>query len=205
MKKSFFLFICIVLNFNIILSQKIELDTTQFTKFDSINHKRIYEIGIIDYPLGFELIEMNNGDFVGNVKIALIRKEGKKSKEFITKISIDKVIVKKLMAKLNKIGIETIINCEENNDCVIGYDGSWMGFKIRTHSLNRKYLFWGLMLYYDFETEMPYNRKQAYKILKVLDKSINFKRTFFEVEKELSIGKYYYYFGGGAETSFEKK
>lgn len=203
MKKA--LFICLILNCNLVLSQKIKLDTTQNTNFDSIHHKRIYDIYTIDYPLGFELIEMNNGGFVGNVKVAFIKKEDNQPKEFITKTPIVKDIVKKLMIKLDEIGIENIIDCEENNDCIIGYDGSYTGFVVRTYLFNRKYLFWGLHLDDNIDPETPYNRKQAEQILKVLDENVNFKQTFLEAKKRQPKGKYYFYYGGGAEGSFENK
>jgi hypothetical protein len=182
-----------------------------FISFTSFSQIRYYKINYGDLPQSIELIENDNGKFKGSINTELdkgnwditwlnrtwrkVWKIQAKKKSIID--PIDEELVKNLMYQLEKDGIETIKNCEDDIDCNnIGFlDGSSTSFKIKTKKNERKYYFSEIYPILKDNRETNEIRKQAQNIITTLDRFISQKESFSKAIKQLPRGKYYYFSG----------
>jgi hypothetical protein len=183
----------------VIVSNNLKL-----TSFDTIKFKKQYQVCIAGLPKIIDFFEMNNGDFEGSLRVVLDRKNGSEYEEIIKKIELNKELVKVLMFELEKLGIETVMNCEDNKDCIEGLDGDSTTFKIRTATLDKEYSFWELYPNMRNEKEIPKNRMRAQEILDFIVNRINLKVLYAELKKQLPRGEYSY-FSGSSIYSFSVK
>ncbi len=188
------LFLIAVLISNILHSQKKE-NTCEFSI------KKMYKIEFAGMPRAIELIETTNSDFKGFLKITFNKEDDFTNKEITKEISISKSNVKELMEILENMGIESITNCQINDDCKYFLDGDSTTFKIITPEKQREYGFIELSNE-DLKTEAPTNRKQAQKILNFIDKRLNLKNQYQKIKSKFPSGRYSY-FSGNSVFTFE--
>jgi hypothetical protein len=181
-----------------------------FISFTSFSQTRYYKINYGNLPQSIELKE-NKGTFKGSLvtkldkgswNISMIKRTWRtfwkiENKEITIESPLNEALVENLMALLEKDGIETIKNCEDNLDCKnIGFlDGSSTSFNIKTEKIDREYYFSEIYPISKDNIESNEIRKQAQKIITTLDKYINQKENFSNVIKQLPSGKYYYFRG----------
>ncbi|MFV8324080.1 hypothetical protein [Flavobacterium sp. LB3P21] len=205
MNKYFLLFLCLIANSSFVQSQEKLINQQQ----DSINfndkiYKTIYQIKLSSSPLTIELIEKLDGDFFGTVNIVIDRDFENKSELFVGKMQIEKSKVEKLISEFKKIALETVKNCTENDDCVMGLDGVHTEFNIKSNNVIKEYSFWELTPNQKNEKDTPENRKKAQKVLDFLDKELNLKVKYRELLQKLPKGRYSYWIGNG-DAIFTKK
>ena len=170
--------------------------------------KRSYEISICGKPQKIILTESTNGDFEGNIETELTKK-GKfgKSKRILDKKSIKKETVEKLMFKLKENGIETLINCDEDEECKkIGFlDGDYVGFNISDGDINKKKSFQEIYPESQSkELEKVELRRKAQVLLTIIDSDLNLKKLFFDLIKSFKNGMYCYW-SGTTESCINKR
>jgi hypothetical protein len=200
MNKYFLLFLCLIAVCSLVQSQETLINQQQ----DSINFhdktfKTIYRIKLCNSPLVVELIEKLDGEFFGNLNIEIDRNFEGKEENFVGKMPIESLMVKKLITKFRKIALESVKNCTENGDCTDGLDGVDTEFIIKSNEVIREYRFWELIPNQKNKNTTPENRKRAQKILNVLDKELNLKLKNHELRHKLPKGRYSRWVGAGIE------
>ena len=170
--------------------------------FDNKINKNVYQIELCDLPLRIELSETLDGRFYGNVSIILENYFEVNRETFVGKIPIKKSLVKELIAQFGKIALESLKNCNENDDCEYGLDGSETEFKIKSKGIFREYSFWNLIPNQNITVETPENRKRGQQILNLIDKKLDLKLKYTEMRQKLPKGQYSYW-AGNAIVSFK--
>lgn len=166
----------------------------KLTKYDSILHKRIYEIGIEDYQI-VQLIEFQNGKFEGALtnSVWTTNRKEEKIKRIIQKTIIPELIVENLINKLEQNNFENILSCDENEGCLNGLDGTTTFFNIKSNKITRTISFWELESnYYYKEPNIPNNVKQSRKIIELINMQFDLKQQFENFTSRLPFGKYIY-------------
>lgn len=162
--------------------------------FDSLVHKRIYKIDLANSELSIELVETLNDEYYGFFTITLDKSIKDSLQLFVGKIEIEKMMVKDLMTKFQKNEIENIIDCKQNNDCIQFLDADYTTFYIHSKKVKREYAF-EVLTVLDKIPHITKNRKQALKILKILNKKNNLKKKYSELFRKLPSGEYSYFRG----------
>ncbi|WP_395052029.1 hypothetical protein [Flavobacterium sp.] len=157
--------------------------------FDSLVHKRIYKIDLANSELSIELLETLNDEYYGFFSITLYKEINDSSELFVGRIEIENLIVKDLMNQFEKKQIKNILDSNDLNNCIRFLDTDYTNFKIYLKNLKRSYSF-EVLTPYDKMPHIPKNRKQALKILKLLNDKINFKKKYREFLKKLPKGTY---------------
>lgn len=189
-KKCFLIYFLV--NFNIIHSQEKLINSyNDSLVFDKKIHKKIYQIKLANTPLSIELIEKFNSKVSGTVNINISRLFNNKRENFTAKIAIDSSMSKRIITKLQKLGIE-FLKKEEGLKGFTILDGDETIFKIITNSSTIEYSFWELNPNQKHIFQISKNRNKAQKIIDFLDCKLNFKLKYSEIKNKLPKGIYYY-------------
>ena len=192
--KKFFLSILVLISCLLFSQKNIEKE---------VSIKKMYQINFAGFPRTAELIELTNGEYKGHFKIIVDRENENTTQEIQREVAINKTNVKEVMLILETMGIETITDCQKNNDCKEFPDADFTSFKIKTEKTEREYSFTNLSNE-DIKNEKPENRRQAQQILNFIEKRLNFKIEFQKIKDKLPSGRYSY-FSGNSIYSFEIK
>ena len=198
MSKFFLLLVFIISNCYSIQSQEILINKQK----DSINfnneiYKYIYQIKLCNFPLIIELVEKSDGQMFGYINIVIDRNFEGKFENFVGQVPINDLIVKKLIYKFKEIDLESVKNCNENDDCEYGLDGVDTYIKIKYNKAVREYIFWELIPNQIITSKTPQNRIRGQKILDELDKELNLNNKNHELRHKLPKGLYSYWTGNG--------
>ena len=174
---------------NLLELPKIVIDTTVFSNFDNVFNKKIYKLDIGDFPESIQFIENKEGAVEGRIITIFYSRNTKK--EVFVKTPIGCLLSKKLMKKIKRKGIEKINNCTKN-DYMNTLDGTYTCFYILDDSSKKSLGFWSLGVNEKITFKTPKDRKQALKIIKLLDKYLNLKNILIKSKSILPKGKYLY-------------
>jgi len=199
MKKTFYILLVLLIKISLLFGQE--------------NKKRTYEISVLNLPQKIELIEYENGQYSGNVITEVSKGKYRtgwlsrawrniwniKNKEIIDKNPIDEKIVKELMAALKENNIETIKNCNEDEECSkYGFlDSGSILFNIKSKKIEREYWFQEIYPLKENNKEKDELRFKAQKLLTIIYDHIDLKREFSEMFKRLPRGYYNWYKASG--------
>ena len=132
---------------------------------------RTYDISLFEYPQRIELVEYADGRFSGNLITEMTREQrGEGSEEIVDKALIEESLVKNLMFELRNNGIETIRNCDKDEECnkLQFLDGGVVVFKINTPYVKREYQFGEIYPMKDGNQEQDDLRFQAQKLISII-------------------------------------
>tara|TARA_R110001606_G_scaffold397796_1_gene575264 strand:+ start:766 stop:1326 length:561 start_codon:yes stop_codon:yes gene_type:complete len=165
------------------------------TEFDSILHKRIYQIEYSSIHT-IELIEFNEGNYKGRL-INVLTRYGRKTKNFVQKITIPKLLAEKLMNAFKTLNIETLKGCgnvfSREYNCVGALDGDGTNIIISTNKIKRKLNFEAIYPGGKEYKNFPKKQITAQKILNLIHEKIDFKKFLHKYMKHLPSGTYGYY------------
>ena len=174
-----------------LFSQKNSLQI-ELTKFDSIEHNKIYRIDIGNYQC-LELIEFKNGKTSGTLinSVCKSNRKWKNKKLIFQKIKISENITVKLIKTLTENNFDNIPDCKDVKDCIIGLDGITTTFSINSIKINRTYSYWEIGSdYYYKNKEIPKEVFEVRKILIEIEKVIDLRKEFENFKKNLPKGTY---------------
>ncbi|WP_299016205.1 hypothetical protein [uncultured Polaribacter sp.] len=199
MKKVLYILFFLFINISLLFAQE--------------NKKRTYEISVISQPQKVELIEYENGKYVGNVITVITQGKWKtgwlirtwrdiwniEDEEIVDKNQIDKKVVKNLMNELKKNEIETIKKCSKDQECnKYGFlDGGEVSFKIESTQIEREYGFVEIYPLKENNKEKIELRIKAQNLITIVYKHINLEQKFSELFKRLPRGYYNWYQASG--------
>jgi hypothetical protein len=190
------------------------------TKIDTLE---VYQISFTEKPQTIKLVKYSNGEYSGNIKTKL--RKGKSywssswfgkawkniwdidSKVITDNLPIDKIIAKNLITELKNNGVETIIDCNQVEECK-NYqflDGNSIGFEIETKEIKRDYYFYEIHPLKDNNLEKIELRKQAQKLVSILYKHIDLDKEFSNTFKRIPKGPYHYSYGAGIVSLSNKR
>lgn len=191
MKKTFVISLIIefLLGISIISAQ----NTTEFTQ---VEHQTIYRIKVDEYQT-VELIEFKNGDFKGSLihRVNKTNRKGIAKDSIVQKIKIPNQMVKSIMTDLNKGGIESLIDCEKIEDCIIGLDGSTIQFQAMRSDYENIASYWQLTSDYYYKQNnvaVPKEVMKARKLLTFINNRFNLNKQFKNFLDRLPHGNYSY-------------
>ncbi len=172
-----------------------------------------YEISLIERPQTIELIEFSNNTYSG--KICTKWTKGSINNSWIKNLwndiwNIEWTEIKeyqelkiettlRLIEKLEKLGIETIKDCNfENNFCDgIFLDGDSNKFVIKSNEVDRTYYFDEIYPNNGENTEKNETRNQAQKFISLIYENIELKKFYSNAVSKLDKGTYFYSRGSG--------
>ena len=212
MKWTFLIFGFIMSNFSPLYSQHKVADSV----------RRVYQFSVSQYPQKVTLTEYPDQMYSGLITTHFYKgKYGNtgfldrlwknmwqiRSKKIVDSLEIDPVIVRKLMAKLQNEGIETIKNCPDDKECkaIAFLDGGGVSFEITTGIVNRKYSFEEIHPSKLDNIEKTTIRRQAQLLVSAIHEGIDFKSLFAKSTSQLAKGHYYYGGNGNFFATFYKK
>jgi hypothetical protein len=180
-------------------------------KNDSIS--KSYKITLIERPQTIELIEYSSNKYSGKIitewaKGSINNFWFKRLWNKLWKIEwiktkvyqdLDLKITMKLIDKLEKLGIETIKDCNfENNFCDGNFlDGDSHKFIIKTKNVDREYYFEEIYPYDGENKEKNKTRNQAQKFISIIYENIDLDQLYVNAVSKLGKGTYFYSKGAG--------
>jgi len=189
------LILIFILNLSFLNSQTDKKKESFKTEFDSILHRRIYQVEYSSIHT-LELIEFKEGNYKGRL-INVLTRYGRKTKDFVQKITIPELLTEKLMNDFKTLNIETLKGCENlfslENDCVGALDGDGTNIIILTDKINRKLNFEAIYPGGKENKDFPEKQITAQKILNLVYEKIDFKKLLHQYMKHLPSGNYGYY------------
>ena len=163
-----------------------------------LNHSevsRFYSLQINNYQV-LELVEFTNGQYFGklNHSINKINLKYEFIKAITERIIISDSIVSLLMAKLKVHEIESITDCKDLKDCLIGLDGTTITIGIinNNNDINRKYFYWEPESDYYYKGQIIPEVKKIREILNTINNEINLWESFKKFRDKLPKGRYSY-------------
>ena len=189
----------------------IYLNLNSQDNLDSIIKK--YEITLIERPQTIELIKYSGNKYSGKIKTEWTK--GSINNSWIKKLwndiwNIEWIEVKeyqelkvettmKLLEKLEKLGIETIKDCNfENNFCDGNFlDGDSNKFVIKSNKVVREYYFDEIYPNNGENTEKNETRNQAQKFITLIYENIELEKFYSNAVSKLDKGTYFYSRGAG--------
>lgn len=175
--------------------------------------KVVYEISLLSRPQKVILKEYQNEKFVGLIITEITKGTGNpnflqrlwkdlwklENEELVLQSKIDNTIVKELVLKLKKEGIETIEDCLNDEECSkTGFlDGGSVTFKVKTDEIDRLVGFEEIYPLTENNKEKNQLRLKAQKLLTILYNDIDLNKEFSDLFKELPKGKYHWYQASG--------
>jgi len=180
-------------------------------KIDSIF--KSYKITLIERPQTIELIQYSDSKYSG--KIITEWTKGSINNSWVKRLwnklwkiewietkeyqDLDVEITVKLIEKLEKLGIETIKDCDfENNFCDGNFlDGDSNKFIIKTNKVNRTYYFDEIYPHNGENVEKNETRNQAQKLISLIYENIDLKHFYSNAVSKLDKGTYFYSRGAG--------
>jgi hypothetical protein len=194
--KTIYILIFLGIGINFSYSQTESEKRFGLTEFDSIKHKRIYQIEVEDYQIT-ELIEYKNGEFKGtlNHSVWTTNRKGIRKNNITQKIKIPNIKVEKLIFELNKNGLENLKNCYEVENCISGLDGTTTFFKTIQKGIINSASYWELETDYYYnqnKVKLPAEVIKARKMISIINKEFNLKEQFQFFLNRLPNGKYSY-------------
>lgn len=184
--------------------------------------KTFYELSVGDYPQTVFLTAYRNGMYKGVILtkfytgkcggrrfLARLWEDiwGENPRDLIDSAQIDDNIVQKLMADLKQAGIETINDCETDEECKRQQylDGGSVGFKILTDSVNRYYSFQAIDPYKSDNLEPGKLRRQAQNLVTLINNLLSLESRFRQTTAKLPRGYYCYGGNGNFLVQFQRK
>ena len=169
-----------------------------FSQNNSI--KRFYEVSFCGKPQIVQLTEYEDGTVEGLLKTELIKEEssGKETK-INRKISFSDSITKKVLTDLENAGIETLIKCEEEEECnSLGFlDGDFIAINTLINGKINSFTYSSILP--ESESDLEFKeiglRRKVQILATIIDKEINLKKQFSETFKNLKTGTYCYWSG----------
>jgi hypothetical protein len=196
LRKAFNILLFLGIGINFCFSQTESEKRFGLTKFDSIEHNRIYRVQIENYQV-IELVDFKNGTFSGtlnNLVWKINRKEIRKD-SILQKITIPSSIVKKLISELKDNGFENLKDCNEVENCISGLDGTTTFFNtIKSQKINSA-AYWELESDYYYKQDkidLPTEVIKARKLISLINNEFDLKRQFQNFLDRLPNGRYSY-------------
>ena len=196
MKKIVHILIVLGIGINFCFSQTESEKRFGLTEFDSIKHKRIYQIEVEDYQIT-ELIEYKNGEFKGalNHSVWTTNRKGIRKNNITQKIKIPNLTVKKLISELNENGLENLKDCGEVENCISGLDGTTTFFKTIKNGEINSAAYWELESDYYYnqnKVKLPAEVIKARKMISIINQEFDLKEQFQNFLNRLPNGRYSY-------------
>jgi hypothetical protein len=162
--------------------------------------KRFYEVSFCGKPQIVQLTEYEDGTVEGLLKTELIKEEssGKETK-INREISFSDSITKKILTDLENAGIETLIKCEEEEECnSLGFlDGDFIAINTLINGKINSFTYSSILP--ESESNLEFReiglRRKVQILATIIDKEINLKKQFSETFKNLKTGTYCYWSG----------
>jgi hypothetical protein len=172
------------------------LSAQMTTKFKNETHRTTYRISVSNFQL-IELIELNNGNFKGslNHKVYKLNRKEKVKDSVFHKITIPNKTVESLMKNLNVGGFENLIDCNEIDNCITGFDGTTIGFQTIKNGYENNADYWELTSDYYYKqnnVELPIEVLKARKLFSILNKQFDLNVQFQGFLNRLPNGRYLY-------------
>ncbi len=196
MRKTIYILFFLGIGINLCFSQTESEKRFGLTEFDSLKHKRIYQIKVEDYQIT-ELIEYKNDEFEGtlNHSVWTTNRKGIRKNNITQKIKIPNLTARKLISELNENGLENLKDCDEVEDCISGLDGTTTFFKtIKNEEINSA-SYWELESDYYYnqnKVKLPAEVLKARKMISIINKEFDLKEQFQNFLNRLPNGRYSY-------------
>lgn len=169
-----------------------------FSQNNSI--KRFYEVSFCGKPQIVQLTEYEDGTVEGLLKTELIKEESSgKEIKINRKIIFSDSITKKILTDLENAGIETLIKCEEEEECnSLGFlDGDFIAINTVINGKINSFTYSSILP--ESESNLEFKeiglRRKVQILATIIDKEINLKKQFSETFKNLKKGTYCYWSG----------
>jgi hypothetical protein len=170
-----------------------------------------YEISICGKPQTVFLEEYENEVFIGYIE-TILTKTDEFSRENIEEKIINKnylssQTVKELITELGAGGIDSLINCNEDEDCrnQAFLDGDSVYFTITDQYSNKRLGYQSIFAESEsFEHEKTELRRKVQVLLTIIDKKLNLKNQFQTFVKSLEKAMYCYW-SGTTECCIDKQ